>query len=557
MRMEPSATQNPPNLAILSTQKTAPVHGFHCLYTYDLRRKAKRWQDGALRFHTFNKRIMVYDISRNFIGDTHWRDGGVIEDGDELELDKGVLIQVGERTESVNQDLTSLFEKRGRIQTHPAENVSSPRPDMAPIEKPGLSPPSQLRPKSLNAILGTPSGSLGRAAMPLKSPCELRLQNENDTGIRTGAKRRRIDRPSEIASAIRASHSERTTEPEMAKFAGERDSARKVPAATARTTRRLQPTTTIANPTTLQVEEGHVGDASTLTGPCHGPKQSLDKKRPKQAAAISTSLEKPRDLQSQDAPPRNQLQIISRKPRRKLMYQDLPSILPPNILSELPLGNTNTNNPRKQSKTRDPQAEFHQAQREHLESRLRRHNNKRRENNSPHHDGNSVSVIISDDDEDDTNILHSISHPNATNSKNPSSVPTSEPSLFLENESQSNSLPRRGWDPPPSPTTKIPKEDNNTSTSNHDLSQMDQILLTRPTSKIPPPPPSILKLPNNPLAPISKPHKRSPMRKTVSEPLGSTRLPACGTVDVAAPNPWSREAWDLFGYGRPVRGGKG
>jgi len=49
------------NLTARPTQNTAPVLEFQCLFTFDLRRKQKRWQDGFLRFHTFNKRIMVYD----------------------------------------------------------------------------------------------------------------------------------------------------------------------------------------------------------------------------------------------------------------------------------------------------------------------------------------------------------------------------------------------------------------------------------------------------------------------------------------------------------------
>jgi hypothetical protein len=60
-----------PSLSIPPSQNTAPVLEFNCLYTHDIRRKQKRWQDGFLRFHTFNKRVMVYDVPRNFIGDMH------------------------------------------------------------------------------------------------------------------------------------------------------------------------------------------------------------------------------------------------------------------------------------------------------------------------------------------------------------------------------------------------------------------------------------------------------------------------------------------------------
>ncbi|KAA8641811.1 DNA helicase ZGRF1-like domain-containing protein [Aspergillus tanneri] len=101
-----TATFHPPlNLNVPVTQNTAPVIKFRCLYTYDLRRKAKRWQDGYLRFHTFNKRVMAYDTTGNFIGDLHWRQDESVQDGDELELDRGVLIQVCESVEKTETDL--------------------------------------------------------------------------------------------------------------------------------------------------------------------------------------------------------------------------------------------------------------------------------------------------------------------------------------------------------------------------------------------------------------------------------------------------------------------
>ena len=51
------------------------------MFSHDLRKKQKKWHDGSLRFHTFNKRVMVYDDTKNFVGDLHYRDeedfGGV------------------------------------------------------------------------------------------------------------------------------------------------------------------------------------------------------------------------------------------------------------------------------------------------------------------------------------------------------------------------------------------------------------------------------------------------------------------------------------------------
>lgn len=100
-----TANPNPSStgLIIPTTQNTAPVLSFNCLYTHDLRRKAKRWQDGFLRFHTFNKRVMVYDVPRNFIGDTHWRESQEIQDGDELQLEKGVLSKLASKSKGPTQ----------------------------------------------------------------------------------------------------------------------------------------------------------------------------------------------------------------------------------------------------------------------------------------------------------------------------------------------------------------------------------------------------------------------------------------------------------------------
>ncbi|KAL8871181.1 MAG: hypothetical protein Q9174_002931, partial [Haloplaca sp. 1 TL-2023] len=193
------------NLTIPATQNTAPVLSFNCLYTHDLRRKAKRWQDGVLRFHTFNKRVMVYDVPRNFVGDTHWRESNTLQDGDELELEKGVLIQVGEEVERTETDLTELLEKR-KPKPAPAandENVQHPPPTIQAagtshrgFEQPRAVQSSALRPKTLNTLLGTPRGRVGRAAISTKSPADLRQDRESNSSIEERSpKRRRVEYP--------------------------------------------------------------------------------------------------------------------------------------------------------------------------------------------------------------------------------------------------------------------------------------------------------------------------------------------------------------------------
>lgn len=163
---------------------TASVVKFRCLYTHDLRRKSKRWQDGYLRYHAFNKRVMVYDDHGNYIGDHHWRSPDEVQDGDELELDKGVLIEVGERMGTTQQDLTNLFEKRKSSQTSPSSNnlqarpTPTPTPALAPASTPTYTPMTASTPstparppgsqsfRSLNDLLGIKRTPVGHRPSP-------------------------------------------------------------------------------------------------------------------------------------------------------------------------------------------------------------------------------------------------------------------------------------------------------------------------------------------------------------------------------------------------------
>ncbi|KAJ0296132.1 hypothetical protein COL516b_011884 [Colletotrichum fioriniae] len=107
----------------------APVLEHLCLFTHDLKRKQKRWQDGRLKFHTFNKRIMVYDERGNFIGDMHWREDFDFGEGEEFNLERGaVIVQVAECIGSKDQDLTELLDKRAK---EPHDHRSStPKPNI-------------------------------------------------------------------------------------------------------------------------------------------------------------------------------------------------------------------------------------------------------------------------------------------------------------------------------------------------------------------------------------------------------------------------------------------
>ncbi|KAF2107126.1 hypothetical protein BDV96DRAFT_653975 [Lophiotrema nucula] len=188
------ARSTPRLSAVPASQNTAPVAEFRCLFTHDVRRKQKRWQDGFLKFHTFNNRVMVYDTSRNFLGDTYWKESNELQEGDELALDKGVMVEVAEPMGVSQTDLTPLFEKKRdspRGKTPVAAHSSSrlpPRPSvpLSNIIRNG----SQLKHKSLNTLLGTPKGPIGKA-VPIKSPYETRREKENEWAVDRAAKRQK------------------------------------------------------------------------------------------------------------------------------------------------------------------------------------------------------------------------------------------------------------------------------------------------------------------------------------------------------------------------------
>ncbi|KAL9616266.1 MAG: hypothetical protein Q9160_008845 [Pyrenula sp. 1 TL-2023] len=189
-----------PSLSIAPTQNTAPVFEYRCLYTRDLRKKKKTWHDGSLRFHTFNRRLMVYDDGKNYIGDHHNRESDTINEGDELKLDKGVLVEVGEQIGRTETDLAPILEK-----AHPPRSSS---PNGAPLRQlPSINnfkasaPDPQGKPKSLVDVLGASQGRIGRARLPLQSPYEQRQQSlVSDEAVQVPPlKKRRLESDKENA----------------------------------------------------------------------------------------------------------------------------------------------------------------------------------------------------------------------------------------------------------------------------------------------------------------------------------------------------------------------
>ncbi|KAL8718378.1 MAG: hypothetical protein Q9181_008209, partial [Wetmoreana brouardii] len=429
---------------------TAPVLSFRCLYTHDLRRKAKRWQDGVLKFHTFNKRVMVYDVPRNYIGDTHWHEPQPVQDGDEFELDKGVLVQVGEEVERTNTDLTELLEKRkakppldrddrslqNGSAVDRATKSSATSIYCTAVERPTSTPFTQLRPKSLNALLGKPRGPVGSAVLPTKSPADERREKENNHHNEGRSPKR--PRLQEVANLILKNPSVRPKKVYPRSVPAER--ARPSTSIPTSTKDADSPAVPIAEPncalstscsftknridgdsgsrprTSLRVDDPNLrGNSTSSTSHSHRrmntqrpqelkvrthipPGPTLDRfggrsQPSKKAEAASGYTLQGRnktdsilieDVESEKISmenkprPEHLLRIASSKPRKKLLYRDLlPQKAPPSRNMQPPNGHrkesthsTISTHSRVHRQLQDPLDDFHEAQRERLQTRL-------------------------------------------------------------------------------------------------------------------------------------------------------------------------------------------
>lgn len=173
---------------------TAPVSEYTCLFTHDLRRKQKRWQDGRIKYHTFNRRVMVYDERGNFVGDMHWCRDWEFGEGEEVELERGsVIVQVGDYVGNQDQDLSELLDKRVKEKEQRQAKAalrpqSAHRPIHYPSPNPGPHAPLDcFQPlyRPMNQVLGTPTGHYGRAVVPTESPFEQRHRPNETPGGQT------------------------------------------------------------------------------------------------------------------------------------------------------------------------------------------------------------------------------------------------------------------------------------------------------------------------------------------------------------------------------------
>lgn len=163
--------RQPSTAAASSSQvpSSAPVLEFRCMFSHDVHKKQKKWHDGTAKYHTFNKKVMVYDESKNLVGGLHYRQPEEFGEGLEIKLDRPVLVQVEDQLGESTTDLTPLINRPG--------NNNSPRSNTQPV-RPVVSrlpgPNSQVKPKSIKELLAGSQGYIGRSRFSTQSPFEQR-----------------------------------------------------------------------------------------------------------------------------------------------------------------------------------------------------------------------------------------------------------------------------------------------------------------------------------------------------------------------------------------------
>jgi Protein of unknown function (DUF2439) len=337
MSLPPSSLARATAASVPASQNTAPVIKFRCLYTHDIRRKAKRWQDGYLKYHTFNKRAMVYDDSGNFIGDHHWRESHDIQDGDELELDKGVLIQVSECMETTQTDISVLFDKRKASQESPRQQKTpAPLPPSSVVS----SHPrqlSQVRPlKSLNDLLGIQRGPIGRSVTP-QSPYEQchrttqrPVQGKQDEDERP-AKRPKPAPASEILQR-KSTNGPLRKRPEVINLDG--------PSLPKLSSKPVPVSAGARKDTAQSAKSSDVSPESPQESPSGQARVPIPKPPTRSISSVQPPSEKSKPPVINGAEiPLNPLRMRSEKPRQKLMYR---ALLPPKTSAALASGEAQT-----------------------------------------------------------------------------------------------------------------------------------------------------------------------------------------------------------------------
>ena len=140
---------------------------------------------------------MLYDVPRNFIGDTHWQESDAVVDGDEITFEKaGVLVQVAEKIATTEADLSGLWEHRKEKEKRANAQASSAKAASAGTRSSGVWRQGTLVPRNPNAPPKTPTPITARAKLPTRSLYEERQSELARSAARQNQQTHEEERPS-------------------------------------------------------------------------------------------------------------------------------------------------------------------------------------------------------------------------------------------------------------------------------------------------------------------------------------------------------------------------
>ncbi|CCG84834.1 protein of unknown function [Taphrina deformans PYCC 5710] len=85
----------------------ADIHEFGVMYTKSVKKKAKDWHDGYLKWHTFNYRAILYDDQRKPVANEFFPNKN-ISSNSELEF-SSAIVQIGDQLETIQANLEHIY----------------------------------------------------------------------------------------------------------------------------------------------------------------------------------------------------------------------------------------------------------------------------------------------------------------------------------------------------------------------------------------------------------------------------------------------------------------
>ncbi|KAK9479162.1 hypothetical protein V1514DRAFT_319486 [Lipomyces japonicus] len=87
------------------------VQIYEVLWTSQITQKSKRWNDGILKFHIFNKRAMLYDLNKVLVDSSFLTSVCNLQVNQELKLERH-LVLIEHAVQTIRQDITPIIRRK-------------------------------------------------------------------------------------------------------------------------------------------------------------------------------------------------------------------------------------------------------------------------------------------------------------------------------------------------------------------------------------------------------------------------------------------------------------